>query len=96
MPWAPLLSEAEIAERLGRVPEWRRDDTWIERMYEFPSFRDAIAFVGRLADVAEAADHHPNIDIRWKRVRLRLTTHAAKGLTFRDFDLAEQLDALAG
>ena len=95
MPYAPLFSEEEIAERLRRVPEWTRDDTWIERTYEFPTFRDAITFVGRLADAAEAADHHPNIDIRWKKVRLRLTTHAAKGLTFRDFDLAEQLDALA-
>jgi 4a-hydroxytetrahydrobiopterin dehydratase len=96
MPYAPLLSEPEIAERLSRVPEWRRDDTWIERTYEFPGFREAIAFVDRLADAAEAADHHPNIDIRWRKVRLRLTTHASKGLTFRDFDLAEQLDGLAG
>lgn len=96
MPYAPLLPEDEIAERLGRVPEWVRNDDWIERTYEFPSFREAIAFVTRLADAAEAADHHPNIDIRWRRVRLRLTTHASKGLTFRDFDLAEQLDALAG
>ena len=61
-----------------------------------PTFRDAIALVNRVADAAEAADHHPDIDIRWRRVTFRLTTKASDGLTARDLDMAATIDGLVG
>ena len=94
MPYAELLSEGDIATELKRVPEWRREGDSITRTVECQSFRAAIALVGRVADAAEAADHHPDILIKWRRVTLMLTTHASRGLTAKDFALAEQFDGL--
>lgn len=94
MPYAPLLDEAGIAEGLAGVPEWGRDGATIRRELRFPTFQDAIAFVDRVAVLAEAADHHPDIDIRWRRVVLGLSTKASHGLTWRDFDLARRIDSL--
>jgi len=67
----------------------------LERTFELPSFRDAIAFVGRVADLAEEANHHPDIAISYKKVTLRWTTHSAGGLTDLDYELASRTDALA-
>lgn len=64
----------------------------IRRTYELPTFRVALAFVGWVGELAEAADHHPDIDIRWKCVALTLSTHSAGGLTAKDFALARQID----
>jgi 4a-hydroxytetrahydrobiopterin dehydratase len=89
-----LLSETQISERLARLDGWARDGAAIRRTIELPSFAAAIAFVSRVADLAEAADHHPDIDIRYRRVTLVLATHSAGGLTARDFDLAARIDAL--
>ena len=93
MPYATLLSDEEIAAALAGLPAWRRDGDTIVRELRFPTFRDAIAFVDRVAELAEAADHHPDIDIRWRRVVLSLTTKASHGLTARDVGLATQVDA---
>jgi 4a-hydroxytetrahydrobiopterin dehydratase len=68
----------------------------MERQWEFRGFKEAIGFVYRVAELAEKANHHPDIEIRFRRVRLFLTTHDAGGLTARDFDLAEHVDALEG
>lgn len=62
------------------------------RTYELASFPAVIAFVGRVAELAEAADHHPGLDIRYRRLRVTLTTHSAGGLTALDFDLAARID----
>lgn len=94
MPAAPLLDESAIAEGLAGLPEWRREGDTIRRELRFPSFPAAIAFVDRVAELAEAADHHPDIDIRWRRVLLTLSTKASHGLTWRDFDLAGRIDGL--
>ena len=67
----------------------------IRRTYAFKDFRVAMAFVNKVADAANAADHHPDIDIRYSKVTLALVTHDAGGLTSRDTKLAEQADALA-
>ena len=96
MPYAPLLADAEIVAGLARLEQWRRDGDAIVRDLRFPTFPAAIAFVGRVAELAEAADHHPNIDIRWRKVRLVLTTHASGGLTARDVDLAARIDGIVG
>jgi 4a-hydroxytetrahydrobiopterin dehydratase len=89
------LAEADIRERLAALRGWslERDGTAISREYRFGAFPAAIAFVNRVASLAEEADHHPDIDIRFDRVRLTLWTHVAGGLTRRDFDLAERIDA---
>ena len=96
MPYAPLLSDTDIAERLEQLPEWRREGDWIVRTVRCASFRAAIDLVNRAADAAEAADHHPDFEINWRRVTFRLTTKAAGGLSHKDFDMAAQIEALAG
>lgn len=73
------------------VPDgWQERDEALEREFEFPSFPDAIAFVNRVAELAEAEDHHPDIAVSYRRVTLRWTTHSAGGITDRDRDLAER------
>lgn len=75
---------------------WQREDDAIVREWKFPDFRTAMAFANRVADAAEAANHHPDIHVHgFNKVRLRLTTHSAGGLTSRDFELASTIDALA-
>jgi 4a-hydroxytetrahydrobiopterin dehydratase len=74
--------------------EWPEVDDGLEREFEFDSFPAAVAFVDRLAEVAEAENHHPDIDIRYKRVRVRWTTHSAGGITERDRQLAARTDEL--
>jgi 4a-hydroxytetrahydrobiopterin dehydratase len=95
MPYAPLLSEPEITAALESVPDWRRDGGTLVRRFECPSFRAAIALVGRVADAAEEADHHPDITINWRRVTCSLTTKASHGLTAKDFSMAATIDRLA-
>ena len=92
----PLLTDEEIGECLAQVPEWARAGQAIGRTYQFKSFRQAVAFVVQVADAAENADHHPDIDIRYRKVTLLLTTHDSGGLTVNDFELAAACDALAG
>ena len=96
MPYAPLASEEEIASGLAGLPEWSREGDAITRTVRCPSFRAAIALVERVADAAEAADHHPDILIRWRRVTFTLSTHASGGLTAKDFAMAKQIDGLVG
>lgn len=91
----PRLTEEEITEHLGRVPNWARNGAEIVRTYRFASFPAAIAFVIQVAAAAENADHHPEIDVRYKKVTLSLTTHDSRGLTRLDFALAAACDALA-
>jgi 4a-hydroxytetrahydrobiopterin dehydratase len=88
-----LLDDAAIETSLADLG-WRRDGAALTREVEFRSFRDAIVFVGHVADVAEAMDHHPDIDVRWTTVRLRVTTHDRGGVTPMDVELARRVDAL--
>ncbi len=82
------LSDAEITQRLASLPGWERDGGRIHRTFSFDDFKGSMAFVNRVAELAEAADHHPDVDIRYSKVTLTLSTHDAGGLTGRDFDLA--------
>jgi 4a-hydroxytetrahydrobiopterin dehydratase len=86
-----LLSETEIRDRLARLPGWERRGNEIRRTWTFADFESSMAFVNRVAALAQAADHHPDIDIRYSKVTLALSTHDAGGLTARDFDLAEAI-----
>ena len=95
MPWAPLLSEPEIVEGLVALPDWRHEGDALVRTIVCPSFREAIAVVNRVADAAEAANHHPDILVHgWNKVRLSLTNHSAGGLTEADFAMAKKFDGL--
>lgn len=88
-----LLDETEVRNRLDALDGWTREGDVIRKTYTLDSFAEAIAFVNRIAELAERADHHPDIDIRYDRVACALSTHSEGGLTARDFDLARQLDA---
>jgi 4a-hydroxytetrahydrobiopterin dehydratase len=92
---AKRLTEQEIQTQLQKVSGWSRDGDAILKQYTLAGFADAIAFVTRLAFDAEAADHHPDILINYKRVTLTYSTHSEGGLTQKDFDGARQADALA-
>jgi 4a-hydroxytetrahydrobiopterin dehydratase len=89
------LSDDEVGAALGELRGWARSGDEIEKTFECPSFPDAIAFVVRVGFLAERAGHHPDLDIRWRKVRVALTTHDAGGLTARDLDLARQIEQVA-
>ena len=93
---ATKLSEAEIADRLRALSGWARQGDEIRKTFQLGSFPAAIAFVAHVGVLAEAAGHHPDIDIRWRNVTLALATHDAGGLTDKDFDLAAQIDEILG
>jgi 4a-hydroxytetrahydrobiopterin dehydratase len=88
------LTPAQIKTALRAVPEWKRQAAAITRTFQFKNFVAAIRCVNKVAKVAEAARHHPDIDIRWNKVTLTLTTHDAGGLTKKDFVLAKRFDTL--
>lgn len=90
----PLLTTAEVTEKLAAMPLWNLAGKDIERTIIFEDFPAAIAFVNRVAEAAEKANHHPDIDVRWNKVRLALSSHDAGGLTNRDFNLAGLIDSL--
>jgi len=89
------LSDSETRSRLAGLPGWTQDGQAIRRQFTFGGFPDALAFVLRLGFEAEAADHHPDIFVSYKRVTLTFTTHSAGGLTEKDFAGAAAADALA-
>ena len=74
------------------VPGWENNGKEITRAYKFSDFKEAMLFVNRVAGLAETADHHPDILIRYNKVQLTLSTHSAGGLTEKDFSLARQID----
>ena len=89
------LSAEKIKTALATVPDWKKKDTTIARTYQFKDFLAAMKFVHAVAGIAEKAWHHPDIDIRWNKVTLALTTHDAGGLTEKDFALARKFDELS-
>jgi 4a-hydroxytetrahydrobiopterin dehydratase len=91
----PKLSRAEAEQRLTTLNGWTLDDDAIRKQFTFRNFPEAIAFVNRLAPEAEAADHHPDIVINYKRVTLTWSTHSEGGLTDKDFAGAATADRLA-
>jgi 4a-hydroxytetrahydrobiopterin dehydratase len=90
-----LLDGNEVGTFVEAHPGWSWADTEITRTYEFADFNEAMGFVTRVAMEAEKANHHPDIDIRWNRVTLTLSTHSAGGLTRKDLELADVADNLA-
>ena len=93
---ADLLDEEEIEQRLDELGDWEREGDAMEKNFEFDDFSSAIKFVNGVARLAERYDHHPDIDIRYNRVRLCLSTHSEGGLTELDFDLAGDIEQTLG
>jgi 4a-hydroxytetrahydrobiopterin dehydratase len=91
----PLLSPGDIEKRLARLAGWRYEHDAIVRTFAFGGFPEAVAFVGRLVPGAEAADHHPDVEIHYKRVTLRYSTHSEGGVTEKDFAGAEMAEGVA-
>ena len=92
---AERLDDDQIEARLLEIDEgWEREGDEIKRHLEFDGFKEAIAFINRIAEYAEAKDHHPEIFNVYNQVDLTLTTHDAGGLTDKDFDLAARIDTV--
>jgi len=86
------LSDLEIQRALGGLPGWSRRGDVLTKTFTFPQFMDGIDFVVRIAKLAEAANHHPDIDIRYTKVTCTLSTHDAGGITVKDLELAGEIE----
>ncbi|ANV85396.1 4a-hydroxytetrahydrobiopterin dehydratase [Picosynechococcus sp. PCC 7003] len=91
---ATRLTDTEIQAQLSQFSEWSQVDNKIQRLFKFKNFVEAVDFVNQLVEPAEAADHHPDIEISYNKVTVNLTTHDAGGLTQKDFDLAGTFNQL--
>jgi 4a-hydroxytetrahydrobiopterin dehydratase len=87
-----LLKKLEIQHALVDLHEWKFEENEIRKKFEFPNFVRAMEFVNTVAGLAEQANHHPDIDIRWNKVTLSLSTHSEGGITDKDIALAEKID----
>ena len=90
------VPETELREALNGLPRWTRNGEVIEQRFEFDSFLQAMAFVNKIAQAAEAANHHPDITISYNKVTLALTSHDSGGITQRDLRMAKTIDEVAG
>jgi 4a-hydroxytetrahydrobiopterin dehydratase len=88
----PKLTDTEVTERLDSLAGWTREGDMIGKTFKLPTFPAAIAFITHVAFLAEAVNHHPDMDIRYNKVLIGLTTHDVGGLSEKDFDLAAQID----
>jgi 4a-hydroxytetrahydrobiopterin dehydratase len=91
---ANVLKKDQIKTRLGALQGWNQKGIEITKLYEHKDFVRSMGFVNSVALLAEKANHHPDIDIRWNKVTLTLSTHSAGGLTEKDFALAADIDQL--
>ncbi len=89
------LSDSEIASRLEDLPEWSYEDGQITRTFSFDTFLAGIDFVVKVANAAETADHHPDVDIRYSNIKVAMSSHDVGGITERDFKLAAEVSGLA-
>lgn len=90
------LSDDQVRDALDELPGWARDGDMLVKTYELASFPAAVDFLVRIAERAEAANHHPDLDLRYRRLRVALTTHDEGGLSDLDLRLATEIEALAG
>ena len=91
-----VLSDAEIQQAIASLPGWQRQGKAIQRVFEFTDFKAAMQFVNKIADAAEQANHHPDIDIRYNKVTMALVSHDAGGVTQRDVKMARRINEISG
>lgn len=89
-----LLSDQQIEERLGGLDGWSRDGDAITKRFENEDFVGSVKFVDKLVEPAEGMGHHPDLELSWDKVTVKITNHAAGGLTESDFELAAKIDAV--
>ena len=89
-----VLTDAEIQQAIASLPGWQRQGKAIQRVFEFPDFKAAIQFVNKVADAAEQANHHPDIDIRYNKVTTALISHDSGGVTQRDIKMAKRINEI--
>ena len=90
------LTDSEMKAALEKLPGWRANGKAIERHFEFKDFKDAMAFANRVAMIAEEANHHPDIEIRYNKLKLTLLSHDSGGVTNRDVKMASRINEIAG
>ena len=90
----PPLAASDVQSRLSSLPNWQVQSGELVRTFSFVDFKAALAFVNSVGELAEGAGHHPDIDIRYNKVRLALVTHDAGGITAKDFDMAAAIEKL--
>lgn len=91
-----VLADAEIKQALNGLKGWQQSGEAIQRIFQFPDFKSAMQFVNKVADAAEQANHHPDIDIRYNKVTMSLVSHDSGGVTQRDVRMAERINQIAG
>ena len=91
-----VLSDSEIQQALGSLAGWQRQGKAIQRIFEFSDFKAAMEFVNKIADAAEQANHHPDIDIRYNKVTMALVSHDSGGVTQRDVRMTGRINQIAG
>lgn len=89
-----LLNDTQVTEALTHLPEWRQEGPTLTRTVEFASFTQAIQAVNRVAEIAEIEHHHPDVDIRWRKVSFHCSTHSEGGITSKDVSMAEEIDGV--
>ena len=92
----PVLTDTEVKQSLAKLKGWQQNGQAIQRVFEFPDFKAAMQFVNKIADAAEQANHHPDIDIRYNKVTMGLVSHDSGGVTERDVRMAEKINQIAG
>jgi 4a-hydroxytetrahydrobiopterin dehydratase len=90
---APKLTDAEISSAVAELPGWKLESGMLAKTYPHATFPEAIVFVNAVAHLAELANHHPDVDIRYSNITLRLTTHDSGGITAKDVALAKEVEA---
>jgi 4a-hydroxytetrahydrobiopterin dehydratase len=90
----PTYTGEQLAGRLATIPGWRHDAGWLHREYTTDGWRSTMLVVNAIAFLAEAADHHPDLEVHWSRVVIRLQTHSAGGITDQDLQLAARIEAI--
>ncbi|CAN7570835.1 4a-hydroxytetrahydrobiopterin dehydratase [Mycolicibacterium frederiksbergense] len=91
-----VLTNDQVDAALPDLNGWERSDGALRRSIDFPAFLEGVDAVGRVAELAEQKDHHPDIDIRWRTVTFALVTHSAGGITDQDLEMAKAIDQLLG
>jgi 4a-hydroxytetrahydrobiopterin dehydratase len=89
-----LLNPDELSAALANIPGWSADNGLLKRRYEFPNFAEALAFVNKVGELAEVADHHPDITFGWGYAEIALTTHDRGGITDFDLNLAQRIEMI--
>jgi 4a-hydroxytetrahydrobiopterin dehydratase len=90
-----VLTDEQIKQTLGSLPGWQQQGKAIQRVFEFPDFKAAMEFVNKIAEAAEQANHHPDIDIRYNKVTMALVSHDSGGVTPRDVRMAQKINEIS-